>query len=133
MSRISVSLRTKVGKRAGFRCEYCQIPEFILATSFHVDHIQSIKHGGNDHFDNLAFACPHCNQNKGTDIATLSESKQLVRFFNPRIDLWNNHFENHSGLIIGKSDIGNATSKILDFNQTERVILRQLLTELKII
>ncbi len=131
MSRqfISEKLRQKVAERALFRCEYCLVPEAFLATIFHIEHIRSIKHGGNSSLDNLAFACPHCNQNKGSDIATYlsDKSDQLVRFYNPRKDKWPEHFTNNNGEILSKSTIGEATIRILDINQVERLIFRQAL------
>ncbi len=126
---ISALLRRKIVLRANHACEYCLVPEKYLATIFHIDHIRSLKHGGKTIFDNLAFACPHCNQNKGTDVGTFidEESENLVRLFNPRKDIWVEHFEIQSGAILSKSKIGDATIKILEMNEVERIILRQAL------
>ena len=76
--------------------------------------------------DNLAYACPICNINKGSDIATvLSDIRLPVRFYNPRLDVWSEHFEAQStGLLISKSMIGEATIKILELNQTDSIIER---------
>lgn len=54
---ISDSLRKKVEKRANYVCEYCLIS--IEETFFggEIDHIVSIKHGGQTVFENLALAC----------------------------------------------------------------------------
>ncbi len=67
---ISEKLRQQISSRAGYRCEYCLIPERFLATFFHIDHIRSLKHGGQSTFNNMAYACPHCNQHKGSDVGT---------------------------------------------------------------
>lgn len=127
--RISESMRRQVAERAEYRCEYCLIPEKFLASIFHVDHIRSQKHKGKTILTNLAYACPHCNQNKGSDIATFvdDENELIIRFFNPRKDVWHNHFEINNGEILSKSLIGKATISILDFNQIERIMLRQAL------
>ena len=127
--RISDTLWLQVSQRSQFRCEYCLMPEAFLASIFHVDHIRSRKHGGKTILSNLAYACPHCNQNKGSDIATFDDEtdETIVRFFNPRKDTWHEHFEINIGEILPKTAIGNATIKILDFNQPERIILRQAL------
>ncbi len=92
--RIPPSLRQMVAERANFRCEYCLVPEYFLASIFHIDHIRSVKHEGLTVPENLAFACPHCNQNKGSDVATFSdlEGEETTRIFNPRKDSWNEHF-----------------------------------------
>ena len=133
MSRhyITDTLRQKIAKRANFCCEYCLIPEIFLATVFHIEHIRSIKHDGKTTLENLAFACPHCNQNKGTNIATFisDDSDELIRLFNPRKDLWLEHFQVMDGEILPKTIIAEGTIRILDFNQLERLILRQALIE----
>jgi HNH endonuclease len=131
-SRISESLRQEIAIRANFNCEYCLIPEQFLATTFHIDHIRSQKHGGKTISENLAYSCPHCNQNKGSDIATFlnEENEQTIRFFNPRKDFWHQHFEINLGKIHPLTPIGNATESVLNFNQIERVILRKALMEI---
>ena len=98
-------------------------PFFILT----ILEAESIK--GRQFLSNLAYACPHCNQNKGSDIATFvdDENELTTRFFNPRKDIWHDHFEINYGEILHKSVIGKATVAILDFNQIERIMLRQAL------
>jgi hypothetical protein len=52
----------------------------------------------------------------------------LTRFFHPRLDKWDDHFEtDNSGLISAKTDIGEATIKIFQINHPDRIIERQLL------
>ena len=134
MIRISEKLRQQIAKNANFKCEYCLTPEFFLATTFHIDHIRSIKHGGKAIPQNLAYACPHCNQNKGSDIASYTDDDELTRLFNPRIDIWDDHFEvKKSGIIVSISQIGEATINTLSFNQIERVIFRKSLIEIGVI
>lgn len=127
--RISDLIRRQVSERAECRCEYCLMPEKFLASIFHIDHIRSRKHGGKTVLINLAYACPHCNQNKGSDIAAFidDENELTVRFFNPRKDVWRDHFDINEGEILAKTKIGKATIDILDFNQPERIMLRQAL------
>lgn len=111
MSRyISDELRKFVAKRAEYRCEYCCAYE---RHSFLIEHIISLKHGGKSEAENLAFACPLCNINKGSDIATIIDSpNHPIRFFNPRTDLWDNHFNvEPSGFLDAKSKVGEATIK----------------------
>lgn len=128
--RISTTLRKKVATRASFRCEYCRLPEEVCYHSFHVDHIRSIKHGGKSVFENLAFSCSDCNIFKGSDIATfIKESNVVVRFFNPRLDNWFEHFEVFEGAIYPKTEIGAATINIFQLNIPDRIILRQELTK----
>jgi hypothetical protein len=130
-AKISEKMRQVVAKRANFKCEYCLIPEIFLATTFHIDHIRSQKHNGKTILDNLAYACPHCNQNKGSDIATfVDQTEQITRFYNPRKDIWHTHFYINQGQILSLSPIGQATIDILGFNQIERMILRIQLIEI---
>lgn len=132
MSRaIPDSLRKQVAERAGYRCEYCLVSERFLATIFHIDHIRSIKHGGATAPGNLAYTCPHCNQNKGSNVATFldEEGELTVRIFNPRKDDWVNHFEVVNGRILPKTVIGKATVTLLEMNQPDRLIFRQALAE----
>lgn len=124
---LSEQLREFVATRAIFRCEYCLVHEEDMFWRYHLDHIISIKHGGNSDDSNLAYSCSICNQNKGTNLGTLlPPSKRLIRLFNPRIDKWNSHFEiDRNGFINSKSKIGEATIKVLDLNSADRIILRQ--------
>ena len=127
---ISEAIRKQVSIRANFRCEYCLISQDDTFHTCHIDHIISIKHGGQTITSNLAFACQFCNRNKGSDVGSfMFESQSFVRFFNPRTDVWAGHFSLEDGMIIGKTEIGKATVKILDFNAVDQVIDRKLLME----
>lgn len=127
MSRyISHILKDLVSKRAGFRCEYCRLSAHYSYFPFHIEHIISLKHGGKTISLNLAYACPLCNLNKGSDIATfLDNPNSLVRFFNPRKDNWHDHFyAENTGLLVAKTPIGEATIKIFNFNHPDSIIER---------
>jgi HNH endonuclease len=126
MAYIPEPLRAEVFKRANYQCEYCLINETLSFFAFHVEHILSLKHGGKTELNNLALACPICNLHKGTDIATvLPGFAEPVRFFNPRLDNWLDHFSIElSGLIIAKTSIGEATVKILHLNHVDSIIER---------
>lgn len=118
MSRyISPKNRLFVQKRASFCCEYCLVPEIFSFIGYELDHIISKKHGGGNETENLAWSCAFCNYRKGTDIGTvLLLSMRLVRFFNPRTDKWNEHFEVSGALVLPKTDIAEGTIKIFHFN-----------------
>lgn len=128
---ISVSLRHLVIQRANHLCEYCLIHDEDTYWGCQIDHIRSEKHGGATEADNLAYACPFCNRNKGSDVASYAQDGHLVRFFNPRIDLWSDHFQLDGITIIPLTDIGEVTAKILNFNHVERLLERQELQELE--
>ena len=133
MSRyISDALRKQVEDRADNICEYCLIP--IEETYFggEIDHIVGIKHDGETILGNLALACQPCNRNKGSDLGSNSATtKILTRFYNPRIDVWTEHFQiNEDAEIIPLTEIGEVTVRIFKFNEFERVLERQGLIEL---
>ena len=129
MSRhIPDSIRQLVAQRAGYRCEYCRIHQDDFYFQFEIDHIVSLKHEGEKSLENLALACGICNRNKGSDLGTyLDGKKEFVRLFDPRTDDWYEHFELSEGVILAKSPIGRTTVKILDFNNSDRIMLRQVL------
>lgn len=130
--KIPLYLRNSVNLRANKRCEYCQIPDIDSYYGFQIDHIISRKHDGETHLDNLAYACPDCNRYKGSDLGTyLNANTDFVRFYNPRKDTWNEHFEiDDAGQITGKTLTGVATTKIFAFNHPDRIIERRILVEL---
>ena len=129
-SYVSAELRRIVVARAAGLCEYCLIHEEDTFFGCQVDHIVSEKHGGPTQADNLAYACLFCNLHKGSDAGTFVPGTQtLIRFFNPRIDRWTEHFTlNADGITIDHlTEIGEATSRIFGFNREERLLERQAL------
>lgn len=125
------SLRRLVAERANFRCEYCLVYEVDSFLPFQVDHIVSQKHGGSDEPENLAYACPHCNQHKGTDLTTFLDTyEDIVSLFHPKLHDWWEHFEMNDGEIIAKTRRALATIKVLKLNQAERLMHRQILAEI---
>ena len=135
MSRyISDPLRQFVSERAGYRCEYCHLPQRFAFFSFHIDHIISLKHAGGTSEANLALSCQLCNLNKGSDVATFLKDEQVpIRFFNPRKDSWDDHFETEaSGYLLAKTLIGEATVKILNFNHPDSIIERSALIKINV-
>jgi len=128
---ISEVVRSEVAKRAAYRCEYCLLFEKYSYFKFHIEHIVSLKHGGQNEPSNLALACPQCNMNKGSDVATfLAGNEEPTRFYNPRKDAWREHFRaEESGEIVAISKIGEATIKVLGLNQSESIMERKLLID----
>jgi hypothetical protein len=128
-SHIRAELRRLVHERAGGACEYCLIHERDTYLGCQVDHVVSEKHGGQTVLENLALACPFCNRAKGSDVGSFDDATgELVRFFNPRSDLWNEHFEIQGDRIVPKSIVGQVTERILRFNLPERMLERRALT-----
>lgn len=128
--KITDEIRVKVKRRAGYRCEYCLLPELDGLIKFHVEHIRSSKHKGSDGLENLAFACPDCNLFKGADLGTiLGDDENFTRFFNPRKDEWNEHFKVVDCVIYPMTDIGEATINIFQMNKPGRIEVRRLFAE----
>ena len=125
---IDRQLRRLVATRADHLCEYCLIHEQDTALGCAVDHIISLKHGGETNADNLAYACIFCNRFKGSDIGSIIwQTKELTRFYHPRRDNWLKHFHLEDYFIQPITDIGEVTARILGFNQQSRLLERQLL------
>ena len=95
-----------------------------------IDHIISRKHGGSSGLGNLAYACVLCNRHKGSDIASVDASGRTIRLFDPRRDLWNEHFKLDGPLIQPLTPVGEVTARVLRLNASERVIERQILQSL---
>lgn len=122
-------LKRLVSERAESLCEYCLISEEDSG-GCQFDHIISIKHGGETTAENLAYACLYCNLNKGADLGSIIwRTGDLVRFFNPRRELWSEHFRLEGAMIQSLTDIGEVTARILQFNSSDRLLERQLLID----
>jgi len=127
-SYVSAALRRLVAERAEYLCEYCLMHEDDAFFGCEIDHIISEKHGGPTEADNLAYACVFCNHAKGSDIGSIvRRTGNFSRFFNPRTDRWAEHFALDGVTIIPLSDIGEVTARILDFNNSDRLLERQVL------
>jgi hypothetical protein len=125
---VNRALAQTVRERAGERCEYCRIPHSALPLPFQIDHIIAEQHEGKTESANLAFACPHCNRYKGSNIAGFDpESGQLVRLFHPRTDRWTEHFEYVDARLLGKTPIGRATVQVLAISAAEPLLFRAAL------
>ena len=125
-SYISAELRRVAIERADGRCEYCRIRESDTFLGCQIDHIIAEKHRGKTIAENLAFTCAFCNRHKGSDIGSIAESTgEFTRFYNPRTDSWNEHFEFSDFVIQPISPIGETTASILQFNIEERLLERR--------
>jgi HNH endonuclease len=121
-----------VRTRSGSRCEYCRLPEWCYAGLFQIEHIVARSHGGKDETNNLALACRHCNLHKGPNLSGVDPvSSQLTRLFNPRIDVWDDHFAVERGVVRGLTGIGRTTVYVLNMNTEHRIGLRLALHDLQ--
>ncbi len=123
---MSPALRAQVRERAGNRCEYCQLrQEDSPLAALHIEHIVPRIHGGSDDLDNLALACIDCNLHKGPNLTGIDPETRLVtELFHPRHQRWDDHFEWRSIYVIGKTDIGRTTVRVLNMNSEDQLALR---------
>ncbi|HEX5243947.1 MAG TPA: HNH endonuclease signature motif containing protein [Tepidisphaeraceae bacterium] len=128
---IDAATRRLVIERAKNHCEYCRLPQSAYAATFNVDHIAAVQHGGGDDDENLALSCPKWNRKKGPNLAGIDPlTKATVLLFNPRKDLWKDHFRWNGPLLAGLTPCGRATISVLDLNADSRVELRVALIAL---
>jgi hypothetical protein len=125
---MDATIRQLVRQRADSRCEYCRVPQHSVDLTFHVEHIIARQHGGGDDPANLCLACNRCNLAKGPNLSSIDPiSRQVVRLFHPRQDIWRDHFELMGGRIAGSTPEGRATGQLLQMNSGRRRELRERL------
>ncbi len=118
-------LRKIVYERAGGCCEYCQTCEVNIGQAMHLEHI--IPSGG-DRLENLCLACPNCNLSKATAVTAIDpETDEVVPLFNPRTQMWDEHFEwvDDYAQVGGMTPIGRATVQCLKMNRPRMILTRR--------
>lgn len=120
---ISNEQKRLVRQRAGNCCEYCRLAEAGRLARFHIDHIIALKHDGTNADVNLCLACPKCNAHKGDNVAALDPlTRDATRLYDPRQQLWDDHFRlNSDATITGLTPEGRTTVAVLRFNDDKRV------------
>jgi HNH endonuclease len=121
---IPKDIQTQVRQRANCLCEYYHASEKWQYVEFTIEHVIPLNKNGAETVDNLALACFHCNRKKSDKTTAIdSESGIEVPLFNPRIDVWSQHFiwSTDTLYIIALTSIGRATVATLALNR-ERVI-----------
>jgi hypothetical protein len=123
-----------IRRRAGYRCEYCR----IVGWELQIDHVLPRSPRRRDPMEeldahgNLAAACAHCNRLKG-DFTTGRDplTGHETRLFDPRRDIWEEHFAWSSDYLrlLPLSEIGGAKIARLRMNapvlRRQRRLLRQ--------
>ena len=76
----------------------------------------------------LALACCCCNRHKGPNLSGMDPvTHRVARLFNPRSQIWEEHFSWHGPLLAGKTEVGRATVHALNVNRPDAVVVRELL------
>lgn len=126
MSDISPSLRAAVETRANHRCEYCKLSQLGQEATYHVDHVIPRSAGGGSEFDNLALACVSCSLRKwANQSAEDPDTGEVVPLFNPRTQLWQQHFDWHGELVVPLTSVARATIQALHLNRPLIVAIRK--------
>ena len=128
--KFSKSIREKVEARANKLCEYCLSPLNFSPDSFSIEHIFPIFLGGTNDLDNLALSCQGCNGYKSTKNDAFDMVSQTnASFYNPRQDIWSEHFVWSEDFteIIGLTAKGRVTIKVLKLNRQRVMNLRRVL------
>ena len=69
-----------------------------------------------------------CNRHKGSDLTSIDPLTGVITpLFNPRSQIWLEHFQLEGGFILGLTTIGRTTVFLLQMNETSRLQLRQSL------
>lgn len=125
MATIPASLRRLVIQRADNRCEYCGISQIGQVATFHIDHIVPVVAGGETIAENLALACVSCSLRKGArQKLEDSETGEVVSIFNPRQQVWKEHFDWNGVQVVGLTATGRATVQALDLNRATMLAIR---------
>ena len=131
--RISLATRLHVQRRAMGLCEYCRAPDSFATSPFHCEHIIPQSAGGKNALNNLAWACPRCNNHKHAKTHARDPQTGLrIPLFNPRLKQWHLHFmwSEDRLFIMGRTRAGRATVEALNMNLAQRVNLRRALLSL---
>jgi len=90
---VPAGLRRLVIQRAAHRCEYCKLSQEGQEATFHIDHVIPVAAGGETVAENLALTCVSCSLRKAArQTAVDPQSGQEVALYNPRRDVWHEHF-----------------------------------------
>jgi hypothetical protein len=126
MSDISPSLHEEVVLRAGNRYEYCRLSQLGQEAAFHIDHVVPRAAGGPTVAENLALACVSCSLRKwAKQTAPDPESGEAVPLFNPRTQVWAEHFRWEGERIVPLTPTGRATVAALALNRPLILVIRQ--------
>jgi len=127
MSELSWAATVRfVHQRANNCCEYCQTCQRVIGQAMHIEHINP---NGGDQPDNLCLSCSSCNLSKAEAVEAADPlTGDTVSLFNPRQQVWADHFEWLEGgsVVGGKTPVGRATIVRLRMNRERIVTARKI-------
>jgi HNH endonuclease len=125
MTNIPAALRRLVIQRSGDRCEYCTLSQAGQIATFHIDHVIPDSASGETSAENLALACVSCSLKKGARQRIQDpETGDRVQIFNPRLQIWSDHFAWQDLQLLGLTSVGRATIHALQLNRPLMVAIR---------
>lgn len=126
MAGIPAALRRLTIERAKNRCEYCSIAQISQIATFHIDHVIPIAASGETSQDNLALACVSCSLRKGARLTGIDPSSgSEAPLYNPRKELWKDHFQWDGVRLVGTTTVGRATIAALAMNRPTVLLIRE--------
>jgi hypothetical protein len=126
MRDVSPRMRADVEHRAGGRCEYCQLSQVGQEAAFHIDHVVPRAAGGATTLGNLALACVSCSLRKwAKQTAVDPDSGEQLPLFNPRADVWAEHFRWDGERVVPLTPSGRATVAALAMNRPLILAIRE--------
>lgn len=91
---IPQSIDRRVREEARNRCGYCLSPQHLVMARLEIEHIIPLAKQGSNDESNLWLACPLCNRYKSDKTTAIDpETKTEVPLFNPRTQIWCEHFQ----------------------------------------
>lgn len=126
MNDVPAGLRAEVISRAGNRCEYCQLSQLGQEAAFHIDHVVPRAADGPTAIENLALACVSCSLRKlARQVGIDPESGFQVPLFNPRTQVWEEHYRWSGEIVVPITPTGRATVAVLAMNRPAIVAIRE--------
>lgn len=125
---ISKEKADRVRRTADNRCGYCLSSQRYVMAKLEVEHIIPRALGGSDEEENLWLSCSLCNRYKGIQLEAIDlQTNKVVRLFNPRRQVWNEHFTwSSDGVrIIGLTETGRVSVDALQLNNEIAVEVRR--------
>ncbi|MBD2539580.1 HNH endonuclease [Coleofasciculus sp. FACHB-SPT36] len=125
---IPESLRNQIADSDRGRCCYCLTSEANSGIPMTHDHIQPVSKGGETSFENICLACRSCNEFKGDATEAIDPlTGETVTLFNPRTQIWSDHFawSSDSARVEGLTVIGRATIVRLRMNNPVIIAARR--------
>lgn len=124
---VSESLKSQLDAADSRRCSYCLTSEANSGMPMTYDHILPRSKGGITTFENLCLACRTCNEFKSdTTKAEDPLTAERISLFNPRTQIWTEHFTWSPDSIRaeGLTAVGRATIITLRMNNPVIVAAR---------